>query len=76
MNANENKPYKSHKALQPKANCALSFRIADVHTSENDLLLEETFQETSVDSLCSTQWELTSAKEKQSTFGENVYKLQ
>ena len=55
MNANENKPYKSHKALQPKVKGALSFRTADAHTSGKDLLLKEKFQETSVGSLHSTQ---------------------
>lgn len=76
MNANENKPYKSHKALQPKVKGALSVRTADTHTTGKDLLLKEKFQETSVDSLRSTQWKLTSAREKQKAFGENVYKLQ
>lgn len=52
MNANENKP---HKALQPKVKGALSVRRADAHTSGKDLLLKEKFQETSVDSLRSTQ---------------------
>lgn len=40
MNANENKPYKSHKALQPKVKGALSFRIADAHTSGERFVIE------------------------------------